>query len=825
MGEIIEEIIQSRKVKGEEVFEEANVSIYSLSKNGRIIPAKTSHIYRGKTNFIVKIELSSGRKIEVTLRHPLLVMNRYGRIDWKLPPGIDKDMKIAVPRTINISESIIEEKEVLLAELTGYILANGDVYINTMDNSSYVTFHNSGHTLRSRVKLLFQLIYGTDAREEFPIGRTLRIRVNKRNIVEDITGKSDVRGRKAGGAGIPPFVWKSKKTLAAFLRAYTDAGGTIDKTGVIINTSSKAVALDLLYAFNILGVIARLEEERTENNVYYNIIVPGEKQLNTFINNIGLIHPKKKPVIMSLLKNRETMDGVDTVYIPHSLRRVIPKLSKHLSRDLTKAEKRLLLEEERIGVETFNNLAAKIIPDLQRLLMDIEQRLEVLRNPLEPLTNQIIGELDTLKVSMGRRFRVFEYKNEQGIPRLNTVIKLINNLDSVNSLNKYRAVLDGSIRKYLSYEYVGRRLYPFGSSVKTMLKDNIRADRIRKLDQLRQVVYDGLLILYKEIAEALYDTNNILQLDVFWDDIKSIKTVEEETVVYDLTVPELGNFIGGYGPVILHNTTAAHALAHDLYGEDYRTYFLELNASDERGIDIIRSKVKEFARSRTPPGIPFRIVLLDEADNMTSDAQQALRRLMELYTVSTRFILIANYPSRIIDPIQSRCALFRFTPLSKEDVVSRLAYILENEGIEYDEDALESIFDISEGDMRKAINVLQAAASLGKVTVSMVYKVVGLAHPVEIREMVQTALKGDFDLARSKLRKLMIEYGLAGTDVLKQIHRELFGNKIQVPEEYRILIADYLGEIHFRVVEGSDDDIQLTAFIAWLSMLGRKLGE
>ena len=196
-----------------------------------------------------------------------------------------------------------------------------------------------------------------------------------------------------------------------------------------------------------------------------------------------------------------------------------------------------------------------------------------------------------------------------------------------------------------------------------------------------------------------------------------------------------------------------------------------------------------------------------------------------MYTVSTRFILIANYPSRIIDPIQSRCALFRFTPLSKQDVVSRLAFILKNEGVDYEEDALESIFEISEGDMRKAINVLQAAASLGKVTVSNVYKVVGLAHPVEIREMIQTALKGDFDLARSKLRKLMIEYGLAGTDVLKQIHRELFGNNIQIPEEYRVLIADYLGEIHFRVVEGSDDDIQLTAFIAWLSMLGRKLGE
>ena len=187
------------------------------------------------------------------------------------------------------------------------------------------------------------------------------------------------------------------------------------------------------------------------------------------------------------------------------------------------------------------------------------------------------------------------------------------------------------------------------------------------------------------------------------------------------------------GPAGTGKTTAAHALARDLYGENYRQYLLELNASDERGINVIREKVKEFARSKVPPEIGFKIVLLDEADNMTSDAQQALRRLMELYSATTRFILIANYPSKIIDPIQSRCAFFRFTPLRKEDVLSRLRYIAENEGVEYDEEALESIYEISEGDMRRAINILQAASYLGRVTVESVYKVVGMARPREIR--------------------------------------------------------------------------------------------
>ncbi|HIC98668.1 MAG TPA: replication factor C small subunit [Pyrodictiaceae archaeon] len=277
------------------------------------------------------------------------------------------------------------------------------------------------------------------------------------------------------------------------------------------------------------------------------------------------------------------------------------------------------------------------------------------------------------------------------------------------------------------------------------------------------------------------------------------------------------------GPPGTGKTTAAHALAHDLYGENYGQYMLELNASDERGIDTIRTKVKEFARSKTPSEIPFKIVLLDEAVNMTADAQQALRRLMEMYTATTRFILIANYPSKIIEPIQSRCAVFRFTPLKKEDVVARLKWICEKEGCQYDEEALAVIYELSEGDMRRAINILQAAAALGKVTVDVVYKVVGLAKPHEVREMIKLALDGRFMEARNKLRELMINYGLSGIDVIKQIHREVFSSEFKVPEDVRVLIADYAGEVQFRLVEGADDEIQLNAFLAWLTLLGKKL--
>jgi replication factor C small subunit len=277
------------------------------------------------------------------------------------------------------------------------------------------------------------------------------------------------------------------------------------------------------------------------------------------------------------------------------------------------------------------------------------------------------------------------------------------------------------------------------------------------------------------------------------------------------------------GPPGTGKTTAALALAHDLYGEEWRKYILELNASDERGITVIRTKVKEFARSKVPGEIPFKIVILDEADNMTADAQQALRRIMEMYVETTRFILIANYPSKIIDPIQSRCASFRFVPLKKEDVTYRLKWICDQEKLVCYNDALEVIYEITQGDMRKAINILQAASTLGEVTISNVYKVVGLAHPKEVREIIQLALAGKFIEARDRLRELMITYGLSGNDVLKQMHREIFSADLKIPEDIRVTLADYIGEMQFRIIEGADDEIQLTALLAKIALLGVKM--
>jgi len=278
------------------------------------------------------------------------------------------------------------------------------------------------------------------------------------------------------------------------------------------------------------------------------------------------------------------------------------------------------------------------------------------------------------------------------------------------------------------------------------------------------------------------------------------------------------------GPPGTGKTTAALCLAHDLYGENYRDFIMELNASDERGIDVIRETVKTFARTRSIGEVPFKILILDEADNMTADAQQALRRTMERYTETCRFILIANFPGRIIEPIQSRCAPFRFTFLSKEDLTGRLKYIADMEKVKLLEDGIEAIMEISEGDLRKAINILQAAASVGKpIDKEVVYGVVGRANPYDVRELIRMAMEGEFVEARDKLRELMLKYGVSGGDLIKQIHSEIF--QLDIPEKWKIRLASAIGETEFRLIQGGDDEIQLSALLARLVEVGEIIGK
>lgn len=277
------------------------------------------------------------------------------------------------------------------------------------------------------------------------------------------------------------------------------------------------------------------------------------------------------------------------------------------------------------------------------------------------------------------------------------------------------------------------------------------------------------------------------------------------------------------GPPGTGKTTAALCLAHDLYGDGFRAHLMELNASDERGINVVRETVKTFARIKSIGEIPYKILILDEADNMTGDAQQALRRTMEKFTETCRFILIANYSGKIIEPIQSRCAPFRFTYLSKEDQDKYLKEIADKEKVKLLDKGLEAIFEVSGGDLRRAINTLQATASLGKpIDNETVYSVIGRANPADVRGMLDLAMKGDFIGSRDKLRDMILKYGLAGSDIIRQIHIEVFRMK-DVPEPWKVKLADVIGEVDFRLVQGSDEEVQLSALLARLVEAGAEM--
>ena len=269
-------------------------------------------------------------------------------------------------------------------------------------------------------------------------------------------------------------------------------------------------------------------------------------------------------------------------------------------------------------------------------------------------------------------------------------------------------------------------------------------------------------------------------------------------------------------------TTSALALAKELYGDTWKQNFIELNASDERGIGIIRGKIKDFARTAPIGKADFKIIFLDEADSLTSDAQSALRRTMEKYTRICRFILSVNYSSKIIEPIQSRCTVFRYSPIKEDDVKKFMRKIATNEKLQITDDGLETLIFISRGDLRKAINILQVGASVNKkITAELLYETSATAKPEDVKNLINTALGGNFMAARNQLYDLLIKYGLSGEDIIKQIHQSIFD--LSIPDDSKVKLIEKAGEIEFRLIEGSNAHIQLEALLAQFALEGGKL--
>jgi replication factor C small subunit len=276
------------------------------------------------------------------------------------------------------------------------------------------------------------------------------------------------------------------------------------------------------------------------------------------------------------------------------------------------------------------------------------------------------------------------------------------------------------------------------------------------------------------------------------------------------------------GPAGVGKTTTALCIAMELLGEEWRKNTLELNASDERGIKMVRERVKEFAASIKLAGDKEfgkpKIIILDEADEMTSEAQTALRRIIEDSARTTRFVIICNYLSQIIEPIQSRCVVFRFTRLPKEDVIDHLKMICEQQKLKYEEKALAQINEATGGDLRHSINIMQAAAGMGSVSVASVIAAIGLSGRARVGEVLRLAMSGRFNDSRAKLLELTQVYGMSEGDFMKYANEEAYEMRIEKPEEFAAIMAEY----DYRLTAGAHPEIQLSALLAQLGKLAKK---
>jgi replication factor C small subunit len=309
---------------------------------------------------------------------------------------------------------------------------------------------------------------------------------------------------------------------------------------------------------------------------------------------------------------------------------------------------------------------------------------------------------------------------------------------------------------------------------KNILKEILEMVDREKLDEKERLTLEFL--------------EKLVSSDIHVLKVKKLEIIDYDGFVYDVSVPGNEMFFAGNVPVLLHN-------------------------SDERGIDVIRGQVKEFARTVAIGDVPFKLIILDEADAMTSDAQQALRRMMEMYASVSRFILICNYSSKIIEPIQSRCAVFRFKALDDKHVEEYVRRIVEGEKLKITEDGIKAVVRIAEGDLRRTANILQIASALGeKITEDTIYEAASLAKPQEVKQMLELALSGKFMEARKMLEDMIIKKGLAGSDIIAEIHRQI--PSLNIDDRAKVELIEKCGEVDFRISEGANELIQLESLLA-----------
>jgi replication factor C small subunit len=698
-----------------------------------------------------------------------------------------------------------------------------------------VKFYNTDDGLLDRFEAAAESVFGLEPRRGTQDGVPYR-ELHTRTLTHFLEACFGVIGTAGIGSTL---VRADEASRAAFLRAVFDAEAHVTDHGIIELTQKDERLVTLLsYLLSGFGIPSRRKRERKRptngsgaERTYHTLYVSSARHLERFADCVGFsIDEKADRLEANAARDPNPNDdtvptqaAVDTLcerlyltksdYIPDSLNPESPGRERYLDcvDDLVDAATARLDDAQRT-LERIDELAA----DLDAVAA-IPATWVGTRDELEPIeTRRPLAE----RIGV-RSDRLLEYADGRRTPGSDRTIQLLDRLheDGVDvDVEHVRATLRNAIETLdLPYAHVADGTDMHGTDVRSLLdggNDLGSLTRFRTIADRVRSIASGLPSA--AVLDALTTLHTLTDADLYFDEIESVDPVDEPRRVYDLTVPGTRNYVAGGVPSVMHNTTCATAIAREVYGDDWRGNFLELNASDERGIDVVRDRIKNFARSSFG-GFDYRVIFLDEADSLTSDAQSALRRTMEQFADNTRFILSCNYSSRIIDPIQSRCAVFRFSPLPDEAIASQVREIADAEDIEMTDAGLDAIVYAAGGDMRRGINTLQAAATTGEtVDEEAVYTVTSTARPEEIESMVEAAIEGDFPRARSTLETLLVDSGMAGGDVIDQLHRSAW--EFDLDDRRTVQLMERLGEADYRITEGANERVQLEAMLAALAL-------
>lgn len=622
----------------------------------------------------------------------------------------------------------------------------------------------------------------------------------------------------------------------AFLRAVFDATAHVEEDGYIeLSRPDGAFITQLSYLLATCGIPSSRTRQQTPDmegsgtgQTDHILRISGFAQLSRFAEHIGFDHPEKSAALRRVL-DRPRNPPHDTIPEQHAADRLCERCaidSDHHARDSLQPvsfDRRAYLDD----LDTVVDRAAKRLEVAQQSMAYLEDCEGILEDAIERPTigGTGPGELQPVNRNEDSSTATMMYQRPidttRGGQSGRHVRDMCVGLESTGTHRDTDAleIVRPELRRIVSavgveYDRLATGTDHRGSDLENAVTTNDHHDESRSslltlAQRLEEVVNDMVCL------ETLADLSHLDVLTkgtMYFDEVESVERVEGTRRVYDLTVPGTRNYVAGSVPTVMHNTTAAQAIARELFADEWRENFLELNASDDRGIDVVRGRIKDFARASFGAA-DYRIIFLDEADSLTSDAQSALRRTMEQFSHNTRFILSCNYSSKIIDPIQSRCAVFRFTGIGEDAIAERVREIADAEGIEITEDGVEAVVYAANGDMRKAINALQAAAVLDDtVDESTVYTLTSTARPEVVERMITNATEGDFLAARSVLTEMLDDAGLAGGDVIDQLHRSVWD--FGLDERAAVDLLERLGEADYRISEGANERIQLEALLA-----------